>query len=172
LSVSIIDSGIIMKLRHTVIASVFTLVSLAAYAADSSISPPVSRESVKASVVAARASHQLRPAGDAADYSRNEVSTPSTGPTRAQVKEQVREARANGDLQPAGEGAEYTVAQGPSTWDRTRAEVKAETIEARNAGELIPAGEGVHLAAETTTPNRHPIQKLAARWHKLRTAAE
>lgn len=166
---SISTSGLIVKLRHTLIVSLLPFVSLAAMAADPADTATVSHASVKASVIAARAAHQLRPAGDAADYDRPDTSTTSTL-TRADVNKEVREARAHGELIPAGEAQSYEVAQGPSTWDRSRADVKAEVLAARANGELVPAGEGQPLGAETTTASRQSLQKFAAAWRKLRAA--
>jgi hypothetical protein len=166
---SILSSELIVKFRHSLILSILPFVSLAALAADPADTGAISHASVKASVIAARAAHQLRPAGDAADYDRPNTSTTSTL-TRADVSKEVREARANGELIPAGEAESYDVARGPSTWDRSRAEVKAEVLAARANGELVPAGEGQPLGAETTTASRQSLQKLAGALHKLRTA--
>lgn len=166
---SIFASELIVKLRHTLIVSVLPFVSIAALAADPSDTGTLSHASVRASVVAARAAHQLRPAGDAADYDRPNTSRTSTL-TRADVEKEVREARANGELIPSGEAQSYEVAQGPSTWDRSRADVKAEVLAARANGELVPAGEGQPLGAETTTASRQSLQRFAAALRKLRTA--
>lgn len=105
-------------------------------------SPP-SRREVRQSVLDARASHQLRPAGEAGDQPIAAAQTFSTL-SRAEVKREVLEARAAGQLAPAGEAGDQLFASAPvdSTWQLGRAEVKAETLRARRAGELIPAGEG------------------------------
>ena len=157
-----------MKIRHTLMISVLPFLSLAAVAADPSDTGALSRQSVKGSVIAGRAAHQLRPAGEAAEYETRNTSTASTV-TRADVKEQVREALANGEMHPAGEADSYAVASGPSTWDRSRAEVKAEVLAARANGELIPAGEGQPLGIEVTTASRQSSQKLVNALHKRRT---
>jgi hypothetical protein len=159
-----------VNIRHTLIASLLPLVSVAALAADPADSESVSRASVKASVISARAAHQLRPAGDAADY----YVTPSTSKTstltRAEVNQEVREARIDGLLRPAGEAESYTVARGPLTWDRSRAEVKADVLEARAHGDLIPAGEGQPSAVEATAACAQTFHRLAGGWRKLRGA--
>jgi hypothetical protein len=159
-----------VKIRHTLIASLLPLVSVAALAAGPADSDAVSRASVKSSVAAARAAHQLRPAGDAADY--YVAPTTSTGSTltRAEVNTEVREARVDGLLRPAGEAEEYTVARGPLTWDRSRAEVKADVLEARAHGELIPAGEGQPSGVEATAAGAQTFHRLAGGWRKLRGA--
>jgi len=155
-----------VKIRHTLIASLLPLVSVAALAADRVDADPVSRASVKASVTAARAAHQLHRTGDAADY--DVPSTTSTGSslTRAEVNNEVREARVDGALRPAGEAEEYTVARGPLTWDRSRAEVKADVLEARAHGELIPAGEGQSSGVGATAAGAQTFHKLASGWRK------
>ena len=159
-----------MNIRHTLIASLLPLVSVAALAADPADSDAVSRTSVKAAVISARAAHQLRPAGDAADF----YATPTTSTTstlsRAEVNKGVREARADGLLRPAGEAESYTVAHGPLTWDRSRAEVKADVLEARAHGDLIPAGEGQRSGVEATAAGAQTFHKLAGGWRKLRGA--
>lgn len=107
-----------------------------ALAADGSAGP--SRAEVKASVLAARANGELRPAGEA--------SLPFTAPparsTRsyAEVRTETLEARAHGALVPAGEGSP---AFAPGVSRLARAEVKEETRLARLNHELVPAGEGV-----------------------------
>ena len=159
-----------MNVRRTLIATLLPLVSVAALAADPADSNPVSRASVKASVVSARAAHQLAPAGDAADfYVTTNASTTSTL-TRAEVKQDVRQARIDGLLQPAGESESYTVARGPLTWDHSRAEVKAEVLQARARGELIPAGEGERAGVETTASGTQSFHRLAGVFRKLHAA--
>ena len=158
-----------MNVHRPLIATLLPLVSFAALAADPADSNSVSRASVKASVVSARAAHQLIPAGDAADfYVRKDASTSTL--TRAEVKQEVRQARLDGLLQPAGEAESYTVAQGPLTWDHSRAEVKADVLEARARGELIPAGEGERAGVETTASGTQSFHRLAGVFRKLRTA--
>lgn len=159
-----------MKIRHTLIASLLPVVSVAALAAGPADSDAVSRASMKASVAAARATHQLRPAGDAADYYVVPTTSTSSTLTRAEVNKEVREARVDGQLRPAGEAEEYTVAHGPLTWDRSRAEVKADVLEARAHGELIPAGEGQSSGIEATAAGAQSFHKLAGGWRKLRGA--
>jgi hypothetical protein len=144
--------------------------SVAALAAGPADSDPVSRASVKASVTAARAAHQLRPTGDAADYDAAPSRFTSSTLTRAEVNAQVREARIDGQLRPAGDAEEFTVAQGPLTWDRSRAEVKADVLEARAHGELIPAGEGQPTSGGTSAAGTQTVHRLAGGWRKLRNA--
>ncbi|CAN5801953.1 hypothetical protein BH11PSE8_BH11PSE8_10410 [soil metagenome] len=142
-----------MQTKHLIALSALAFATSAAMAA------PLTRADLEQSVVAARASHQLRPAGDAADYTAPLQATSST--TRAQVESEVSVARAAGQLQPAGEAGDE-----PYAWIATdtgtrvsRASVKAETLRARANGELVPAGEGVEdsffaRAATPATPNR------------------
>jgi hypothetical protein len=158
-----------MKVRHTLIVSVLSSIGIAALAADPADSGAYSRASAKNSVITARAAHQLRPAGDAAEYDPPRTSTTSTL-TRADVKEEVREARAHGELRPAGEAESYAVARGPSTSDRSRAEVKAEVLAARANGELVPAGEGQPLGVEARGAGRQSLQKFAGVLRKLHPA--
>src|SRR5690349_15751474 len=107
-----------MNIRRTFIASLLPLVSVAAMAADPADADAVSRASAKSSVISARAAHQLRPAGDAADFYVTPSTSKTSALTRAEVNQEVREARADGLLRPAGEAESYTVAHGPLTWDR------------------------------------------------------
>jgi len=158
-----------MNVHRPLIATLLPLVSFTALAADPADSNSVSRASVKASVVSARAAHQLIPAGDAADFYVTKNASTSTL-TRAEVKQEVRQARLDGLLQPAGEAESYTVAHGPLTWDHSRAEVKADVLEARARGELIPAGEGERAGVETTASGTQSFHRLAGVFRKLRTA--
>ncbi len=133
--------------------------SALAFAASAVMAAPLTRADVEQSVISARAAHQLRPAGDAADYTAPLQSKSSL--TRAQVERDVTVARAAGQLQPAGEAGDE-----PYAWLATdtgtrvsRASVKAETLRARANGELIPAGEGAEegtfaRAATPAAPNR------------------
>jgi hypothetical protein len=159
-----------VKIRHTLIASLVPLLGVATFAADRVDSDPVSRASVKASVAAARATHQLRPAGDAADYYVAPTTSTSSTLTRAEVNKDVREARVDGLLRPAGEAEERTVARDPLTWDRSRAEVKTDVLEARAHGDLIPAGEGQPSGVEASAAGAQSFHKLAGGWRKLHGA--
>jgi hypothetical protein len=104
----------------------------------------VTRAQVAQDVISARAAGQLRPAGEAAEYSAPSSQTSSL--TRAEVQREVLAARTSGELEAAGEASDFPrsmLAQNASTSTLTRAEVKAQTLEARAAGELMPAGEAV-----------------------------
>lgn len=158
-----------MNIRHTFIASVLPFVSLAALAADPVDAGAPSRASANASVIAARAAHQLRPAGEAAEYDPPTTASMASAVARADVNEQVRVARAKGELRPAGEADSYSFAPDPLTWERSRAEVKAEFLAARANGELIPAGGGTPVSFEATSASRQSAQRFA-KAHKQRTA--
>ncbi len=162
-------SELIVNIRHTLIVSVLPFVSLAALAADPPETAALRRAPVKASVIAAPAAHELRPAGDAADYDRPNTSTTSTL-TRADVNKEVREARARGELIPAGDAESYDVARRPSTSYRARAEVKAEVLAARANGELVPAGEGQPRGVEATTASKQSFQGFVDALRKSRAA--
>ena len=96
------------------------------------------RAEVKASVLAARARGELKPAGEASQP----FLEPAAGEPRtvAQVRGETLAARASGTLVPAGEGAP---AYAPTGTQMARAEVKESTRMARANGELVPAGEGI-----------------------------
>jgi hypothetical protein len=106
-----------------------------ALAADEAAAP--TRAEVKASVLAARAHHELKPAGEATQP----FAAPSGGAARsfADVRSETLEARAHGMLVPAGEGSPALEATGTRM---ARADVKESTHQARLHHELVPAGEG------------------------------
>ena len=99
---------------------------------------PTTRADVKAQVLEARATGQLRPAGEASEPRAYRFGAPTR--TRADVRAEVLQARLTGDLVAAGQGADVDEATGLSM--RARADVRAETVMARLQGELIPSGEG------------------------------
>ncbi len=105
--------------------------------ADDSAAAP-SRADVKAAVMSARTSGQLRPAGETAEYQ----TVPPRGfeRSRAQLRAEVLEAQANGELIPAGEAV--TPFAKPSVSILARAQVKEEVRLAQRQGELIPSGQG------------------------------
>jgi hypothetical protein len=134
-----------MQVKQCFALSVLALVAGAAMADDAaSSSAPLTRAQVVQSVLAARATGQLRPAGAAGDDPQGWTSPPTTSQyARSTIENQVLTARANGELRPAGEAGDD-----PRGWDAndtshrlTRAQVVAETLEARANGELVPAGE-------------------------------
>ena len=97
-----------------------------------------SRAEVKAAVLQARASGELKPAGEA-----SEPFTAATGDStlsRRQVRADTLQARAHGELVPAGEGTIFAVQVGTQM---ARTDVRESTRQARLNGELIPAGEGM-----------------------------
>ena len=154
-----------MNIRHTLIVGVLPFISFAALAADTGT---LSREAVKTSVISARAAHQLRPAGDAADFAAVPDTSMTWTQTRQDVNAQVREARAHNELRPTGETESYAAYPGPFTSDRSRPDVKAEVLEARRTGELIPAGEGLARNVDATPASAASFQKLASALRKLR----
>jgi len=99
---------------------------------------PTTRAEVRAQVLEARATGQLRPAGEASEPRAYRFGAPTR--TRADVRAEVLQARLQGDLVAAGQGADVDEATGLSM--RARADVRAETVMARLQGELIPSGEG------------------------------
>jgi len=107
-----------------------------ALAADGAAGP--TRAEVKASVLAARAHHELQPAGEASQP----FAAPSTGAARASadVRTETLAARAHGMLVPAGEGSPAFEVTGTRL---ARADVKESTRQARLNHELVPAGEGI-----------------------------
>ena|ERR1700754_1136751 len=136
-----------MNVKQILSVSLIALASSAAMADGGDIgvsndNPPVTRSQVRQSVLAARAAGELLPAGDAADYPREQVSAPSTL-TRSEVRHEVIEARAAGELIPAGDAIDESVdrAELSARSSLTRADVKTATLRARDAGELLPAGD-------------------------------
>ena len=99
---------------------------------------PTTRADVRAQVLEARASGQLRPAGEASEPTAYRFGAPTR--TRADVRAEVLQARLSGDLVAAGQGADIDEATGLSM--RARADVRAETVMARLQGELVPSGQG------------------------------
>lgn len=96
-----------------------------------------SRAEVRASVLQARASGQLVPAGEAVQPFA--TSTGASTLTHRQVRDETLQARARGELVPAGEGSPLVAQSGTQM---ARAEVKEATRQARLNHELVPAGEG------------------------------
>jgi hypothetical protein len=99
----------------------------------------LTRAEVKAAVLAARASGELIPAGEA---SLPVSSRPGEGAfaSRAEVKAAAMLAVRNGEMIPAGEGSPHFASSAGSTL--SRADMHALVLRARAAGELIAAGEG------------------------------
>ena len=128
-----------MSTQHTVSLSILAIALAAAatsaLAADAAGNP--SRAEVRASVLQARASGQLMPAGEASQPFPTAAAISTT--SSRQVHDETLQARAHHELVPAGEGAP-TVAQGGT--QMARADVKEATREARMHHELVPAGEG------------------------------
>jgi len=136
-----------MNIKKILSLSLIALASSAAMAdgGDTGVSNdngPLTRAEVRQSVLAARAAGELLPAGEAADYPREQVSAPSTL-TRSEVRHEVIEARAAGELIPAGDASDENVdrAELSERSSLTRADVKTATLRARDAGELLPAGD-------------------------------
>ena len=129
-----------MSPKHTLSLSILAAALAAsaggALAADESASP--SRAEVKASVLQARASGQLMPAGEASQP----FAMPTARSTLSyrQVRDETLQARAHGELVPAGEGSPAVAQSGTQM---ARAEVKEATRLARVNHELVPAGEGI-----------------------------
>jgi len=128
-----------MSMQHTLSLSILAiaLAGAAGQALGADAAGGPTRDEVKAAVLKARASGELRPAGEA-----TEPLTIRNAPsmlTQRQVREATLQARAHGELVPAGEGSPL-VAQGGTRM--ARAEVRESTRQARADGELVPAGEG------------------------------
>ena len=105
-------------------------------------STSLTRAEVVRSVISARATGQLLPAGEVCDncVARSDFSSTLS---RSDVKHDVIVARSAGQLIPAGEAGDERIARAVFSGDVrvTRAEVKAETLRARASGELILAGD-------------------------------
>jgi hypothetical protein len=118
-------------------------------------SAPLTRNQVVQSVLAARASGQLRPTGAAGDQPQAWIAQPASASrlARGTVENEVITARASGELRPAGEAGDEPMGWSPTdTSSRvSRAQVVAETLQARANGELIPAGEDVEGARGYTS---------------------
>jgi hypothetical protein len=98
---------------------------------------------VKAETRAVGSSHQLAPAGDAADFQKPTKST--SNKTRTERKAETAQARKDGTLRPAGLAGEVQAERAAAKLPRsskTRADRKAETLAAAKAHQLTPAGEG------------------------------
>jgi hypothetical protein len=131
-----------MKIKQWFVVTTLTIAVGAALASQPDGNAPLARAEVRQSVLAARAAGGLLPAGDAADYPRDQASASSTL-TRGEVRHEVIEARAAGELIPAGDADEEAVdrAELSARSSLTRGDVKAATLRARDAGELVPAGD-------------------------------
>jgi hypothetical protein len=149
-----------MNIKQVFILSTLSLAALTSFA-DSTA--PLTRAEVRQSVLDARASGQLIPAGQA------EVPFAVQGPkstlTRAAVKADIVEARADGELLPAGQGPdEFNDRAHPAVASNlTRAEVKSEVLAASKAGDLTPAGEGDESEYQHTARAATPKFITAAR---------
>ena len=119
---------------------------------------PLARADVKAQVLQARASGELRGAGEASEPTAYRFGAPTR--SRADVRAEVVLARLHGDLVPAGQGAESNDASGLSML--ARADVRADTVQARLHGELIPSGEGFGPVERQQRLVRYPGERMAA----------
>jgi hypothetical protein len=148
------SQGIIMSRKHTfylsLVAAALAATASSALAAEPAAGP--SRAEVKASVLAARANGELRPAGEATQPFASRAGTPVA--SYREVREETLLARAHGQLVPAGEGSPYVAETGTQM---ARADVKEATRQARINHELIPAGEGM---GPVETVARAPAKRI------------
>lgn len=147
-------------------ALVLSTVSLAAASVFATPVDGPTRAQVEQSVVAARQSGELAPAGEH-DGPPGGVQSLHSDVSRGEMKQQVVVARNNGQLRPAGEAGDgetviypAPAGDGPSA---TRAEVKAEVLAARRDGELVPAGEGFDAEQPQMRPANTPKFLVKAR---------
>ena len=153
-----------MNTKHLLISSLIVVAGAVATgptrAADTA-SPtawsPTTRAEVRAQVLEARATGQLRPAGQASEPMAHRFGAPTR--TRADVRAEVLQARLSGDLVAAGQGADTDDATGLSM--RARADVRAETVMARLQGELVPSGEGFGPVERSPRLVRFPAETIA-----------
>jgi hypothetical protein len=122
-------------LRLSIAAIAFTAFAAAAPAQAQTFT----RADMRAAVLAARASGELVPAGEAVQPFAHLTTTSER--SRAEVRNEVLQARAEGALVPAGQGISAQTTSVPSML--ARAEVKETVRIARQRGELVPAGEGI-----------------------------
>lgn len=110
---------------------------------------PLTRAEVRQSVLDARESGTLVPAGNRslADYGPAQTGTAQR--SRAEVRQEVLEARANGTLRAAGDfGYEGAAPYGQTFAGSsvlTRSEVRSQVLKARAQGALVPAGDAEDL---------------------------
>jgi len=157
-----------MNAKQLVIVSVIAIAAGAAlapvaFAADGS---SLTRAEVSASVLQARASGQLRRAGDAADYYVQDQAGGAVR-TRAEVRAEVLAARASHELVASGEASlpiGAATAFEPSYL--ARATVKDETRMARAHGELIPSGQGFGPTEGASSAHREPSVALRMPWKR------
>ena len=128
-----------MQTKSLIAAAALALAAGATFADTLPTNQPLTRAEVKQSVIQARASGELRPAGEAGDDPFPQVNARSNL-TRADLERQVADARASGQLVPAGEGNNVTVATLGTGSQTTRATLRAEVLQARADGTLAPAG--------------------------------
>ena len=117
-----------------------------------------SRAEVKAAVLQARASGELKPAGEASEPFT--VATGTSTLSRRQVRDDTLQARAHGELVPAGEGTIIAVQVGTQM---ARTDVRESTRQARLNGELIPAGEGMGPVEYQARVHTRRSEMLAAK---------
>ena len=162
-----------MHAKHILAASAIALVASVSFADDITVDKipsgsTLTRAQVKASVLQARASGQLLPAGEG--Y--NGIPVPTTSNlARSEVKREVLSARASGQLLPAGESDQQAVAELAAPSTLSRADVKAEVLAARKTGDLLPAGEryaGYGDEAIKSVPGKNPLAALANVLHAKR----
>ena len=135
----IVTKDIVVNTKQLLISSLIVVAgAVAAGPTHAAGATETTRAEVRAQVLEARATGQLRPAGEAAEPMGYRFGAPTR--TRAEVRAEVLMARAQGDLVAAGQGAEADEATGLSM--RARADVRAETVMARLQGELVPSGQG------------------------------
>lgn len=148
-----------MQTKSLIAAAALALVAGASFADTLPADRPLTRAEVQQSVLQARASGELRPAGEAGDDPFVPLNARSNV-TRADVERQVAAARAAGQLTPAGQGYDVTVATLGTASQTTRAALRAEVLQARADGTLAPAGqasgdEGEHYAHATPEHASH-----------------
>ena len=157
----IVTKDIVVNTKQLLISSLIVVAGAVAagptHAAGATAWSPTTRAEVRAQVLEARATGQLRPAGEAAEPMSYRFGAPTR--TRAEVRAEVLMARAQGDLVAAGQGAEADEATGLSM--RARADVRAETVMARLQGELVPSGEGFGPVERDRRLVRFPAETVA-----------